>query len=38
MAAAAGDSTTEKAFWSHADESQSAASAAGRELPITKPK
>ena len=36
-AAAAGDRTTENAFWSHAEASQSAASAEGSELPITKP-
>ena len=36
-AAAAGDRTTENAFWSHAEASQSAASAEGNELPITKP-
>ena len=37
-AAATGDSTTEKPFWSHAVASQSAATAAGSALPMTKPK
>ena len=37
-AAAAGEVTTENPFWSQALASQSAASAAGSALPITKPK
>ena len=37
-AAAAGDTTTEKPFWSHAVASQSAATEAGSALPMTKPK
>jgi hypothetical protein len=36
--AADGPPTYSPAFWSHADVSQSAASAAGRPPPITKPK
>ena len=36
--AAAGDETALKAFWSHADASQSAASAAGSAPPVTNPK
>ena len=38
IAAAAGELTRLKAFWSHAEVSQSAASAAGRAPPVTKPK
>ncbi len=37
-AAAAGEVTTEKPFWSHAVATQSAATAAGSALPKTKPK
>ena len=37
-AAAAGDRTTENAFWSHVVATQSAATEAGSALPITKPK
>ena len=37
-AAAAGEATTEKPFWSHAVATQSAATAAGSALPMTKPK
>ncbi len=36
--AAAGEETALNAFWSHADASQSAASAAGSAPPVTKPK
>ena len=36
--AAAGDMTHMAAFWSNADTSQSAASAAGSVPPVTKPK
>jgi len=35
---AAGESTNENEFWSHADASQSAASAAGSTPPVTNPK
>ena len=35
---AAGEETALNAFWSHADASQSAASAAGTAPPVTKPK
>ena len=37
-AAAAGDMTCRPAFWSHADVSQSAPTAAGSAPPVTKPK
>ena len=37
-AAAAGDIVCSPAFWSHAEVSQSAASAAGSAPPVTKPK
>ena len=37
-AAAAGEVTTEKPFWSHAVASQSAANDDGSALPITNPK
>ena len=35
---AAGEETALNAFWSHAEASQSAPSAAGRAPPVTKPK
>ena len=38
IAAAAGDMTCRAVFWSQADTSQSAASAAGSAPPVTKPK